>query len=130
MSNRNEVKEVDRVTDASRDTDTGRTTDIGSVMDGIGKAAVAAAIALARTPADRKNTALAAAAVALRRNLSSILAANAQDMEHARAKQLSGALLDRLRLDERRVEAMAQGLEEIIKLPDPIGTVMAEWTRP
>ncbi len=59
-----------------------------------------------------------------------ILAANARDMEAARARNLSAALLDRLQLNESRVEAMARGIEEIVALADPVGTVIAEWTRP
>ena len=51
-------------------------------------------------------------------------------MEAARARNLSGALLDRLQLNASRVEAMARGIEDIVALADPVGTVIAEWTRP
>ena len=51
-------------------------------------------------------------------------------MAAAGQKALSGALLDRLKLDDKRVEAMAKGLEEIAAFPDPVGAVLAEWTRP
>ena len=71
-----------------------------------------------------------AAATALRARRSEILAANESDRRAAAAAGLSAALLDRLSLDEGRVEAMARGLEEIRVLADPIGTVLAEWTRP
>jgi len=105
-------------------------TDIAAVMDELGRAAVAAAEALARADTATKNLALNRAATALRANRAALLAANAQDMEAARAKGLSGALLDRLVLDEKRVEDMARGVEEIAALADPIGTTIAQWTRP
>ncbi|MBS0389340.1 MAG: glutamate-5-semialdehyde dehydrogenase, partial [Proteobacteria bacterium] len=90
----------------------------------------AAAAQLALADSATKERALMAAAAALRAHGARILAANAADMEDARAAALGAALLDRLRLDERRVEAMAQGLEDIARLPDPVGAVIAEWTRP
>jgi glutamate-5-semialdehyde dehydrogenase len=77
-----------------------------------------------------KDAALAAAAARLRADAAAVLDANARDMDAARAKGLSPAMLDRLRLDAARVEQMALGLEAIAALPDPIGTVLAEWTRP
>jgi glutamate-5-semialdehyde dehydrogenase len=88
----------------------------------------AGAIESATTAA--RNLALESAAVALRAQRAAILEANAADLEAARAKSLSAALIDRLALDERRVEAMAQGVREIAALADPVGTVIAEWTRP
>jgi glutamate-5-semialdehyde dehydrogenase len=69
-------------------------------------------------------------AKAIREQAPAILAANAEDMKAAEARNLSGALLDRLKLNEARVEAMAKGLEEIAAQPDPVGRVLAEWTRP
>jgi glutamate-5-semialdehyde dehydrogenase len=82
--------------------------------------------------ADRatKDKALHAMAAELRAYGADILAANAKDMADAKAKGLSAALLDRLMLDAKRVEAMAKGLEEIAELPDPVGRVLAEWSRP
>src|SRR5450755_1718426 len=71
-----------------------------------------------------------AARAAVRARRHKLLAANDRDMFEATAKGLSPALLDRLKLDEKRVDAMAQGLEDIEHLADPIGTVLAEWTRP
>ncbi|MCE7897482.1 MAG: glutamate-5-semialdehyde dehydrogenase, partial [Gammaproteobacteria bacterium PRO8] len=59
-----------------------------------------------------------------------VITANARDMEAARQRQLSGALLDRLLLDAARVEGMAKSIDEVIALPDPVGQVMAEWQRP
>jgi glutamate-5-semialdehyde dehydrogenase len=111
---------------ASRPADTG----VRELMQGIGRAAVEAAEALALAPAKTKNEALRAAAAAVRADVVSILAANAEDMRDAQTAGLNAAMLDRLKLDERRVEAMARGLEEIVALADPIGTVIASWTRP
>jgi glutamate-5-semialdehyde dehydrogenase len=105
-------------------------TTIASAMNGIGQAARAAAEGLATVPTDQKNHALRAAAATLRARRHTLLAANERDMRAAAERELSKALLDRLALDEARVEAMARGLEDIERLPDPIGTVLAEWTRP
>ena len=69
-------------------------------------------------------------AEAIRANEARILEANAADMTDAKAKDLSAALLDRLMLDPKRVDAMAKGLEEIAALPDPVGRTLAEWDRP
>ena len=99
-------------------------------MAPIGRAAVAAAGVLARATATQKNAGLEAAARALRGRSDEILAANARDLEVARSSGLAPAMIDRLTLDEGRVEAMASGVEEIVRLADPIGTVLAEWTRP
>jgi glutamate-5-semialdehyde dehydrogenase len=103
---------------------------IAELMRGMGAAARAAAAALAFAPAEQKNRALFAAARALRLARGSILSANASDMREAMSRETSAALLDRLRLDEARVESMARGLEDIVALPDPIGTLLAEWVRP
>jgi glutamate-5-semialdehyde dehydrogenase len=104
--------------------------DIAELMAPIGRAAVAAADVLALAGAEQKNAALAAAAAALRARQSDILAANGRDMKAAEAAGLSGAMLDRLKLDAGRVEAMAKGVEQVIALADPVGTVIAEWQRP
>jgi glutamate-5-semialdehyde dehydrogenase len=69
-------------------------------------------------------------AAALRARRAELLAANARDMDAARAKGTSGAMLDRLALDETRVEGMAAGAEAIAALPDPVGTTDSSWTRP
>ena len=97
-------------------------------MRRLGEAARKASGLLALASTEAKNKALRAAAAAIRANAKKILAANAKDM--AETKELSPALRDRLMLDEQRVEAMAKGCEEVAELPDPIGAVMAEWTRP
>jgi glutamate-5-semialdehyde dehydrogenase len=90
-------------------------------------AARAAARVLSRSSDTQRNLALNAAAAALRKQSAAILAANTADLQ---AYQGLPALRDRLRLDEKRVEAMATGLEEIAALPDPLGRALAEWTRP
>ena len=104
--------------------------DVASTMRALGRDAVAAAGVLALASTADKNRALAATASALRARVPELLAANGRDMEAARAKGLTGAMLDRLALDEKRIEAMARGVEEIAALADPIGTTITQWTRP
>ncbi len=99
-------------------------------MKKLGQDAVAASRVLAQTSTEVKNTALRGAAAALRARRAEILAANEADVQKAVEKNLTPALIDRLKLDDKRVEAMARGIEEVIALADPIGTVIAEWTRP
>jgi glutamate-5-semialdehyde dehydrogenase len=103
---------------------------IGEVMDGLGRAATEAAGTLALAPTAQKNAALAAAAAAIRGRSAALLAANERDMSAARAAHLSGARLERLKLDSGRIEAIAQSIDDVAALPDPIGTVVAEWERP
>ncbi|MBT8137421.1 MAG: glutamate-5-semialdehyde dehydrogenase [Gammaproteobacteria bacterium] len=105
-------------------------TDIGEMMQALGRKARGAARELARASTNQKNEALTAAAAAIREACGQILAANEQDMAAARNKGLSGAMLDRLMLDEQRVDGMARSIEQIEQLPDPVGTVIAEWERP
>lgn len=104
--------------------------EIQDMMNGIGIAAKAAAHELSVASADTKNAALHAAAAAVRARKDEILAANAADVASAQSRGVKGSFLDRLILNEDRVEAMARGLEEVAALPDPIGTVLAEWERP
>ncbi|HEX3843717.1 MAG TPA: glutamate-5-semialdehyde dehydrogenase [Steroidobacteraceae bacterium] len=99
-------------------------------MERLGRNAVAAASVLALAEADAKNAALSAAAAAIRSATARILAANARDMSAARAANLTGALLDRLALDGKRVESVARGMEDVMALADPVGTTAAEWQRP
>jgi glutamate-5-semialdehyde dehydrogenase len=96
----------------------------------LGQAARAAAKALALAPAEQKNEALMAMAAKIRRSAADILSENRRDLEAAKAKDLKGSFIDRLTLNEARLEAMAKGLEEIAALPDPVGQIMARWTRP
>jgi len=104
--------------------------DIAAAMDRLGREAVTAAHALALAPTEQKNRALAGIAAALRAGKALLLVANALDMDAARAKGLTGAMLDRLALDDARIESMAKGVEEIAALADPVGTTVAQWTRP
>ena len=106
------------------------TTDIGELMTRLGMAAVAAASALAVVGTETKNEALTRAAAAIRGRRAAILEANVRDMAAAEDARLGGPMLDRLRLDEKRVEAIARSIEEIVGLPDPIGTIVTEWDRP
>ena len=105
-------------------------TSVPEIMKAMGRAARTAATVLSVASTDRKNLALTSAAAALRARRIQILSANDHDMQDATAKGLSPAMLDRLKVDEQRVESMARGLEAIGALADPIGTVLAEWTRP
>ena len=99
-------------------------------MTALGRAARAAATDLATTSSDQRNAALAAAAAALRSGSTAILVANEKDMAAAKEHGLGGSMLDRLFLDEGRIEAMAAGLETIIGLRDPVGRTLEEWERP
>ncbi len=103
---------------------------IGTLMTRLGAAAVAVQPVLAAAGAERKSAALRAAAAALRRSVPAILEANQLDMAGGQRRGLSGAMLDRLKLDAARIEGIARGVEEIAGLPDPVGTVAAEWARP
>ena len=105
-------------------------TDLDREMRAMARASRAAFAVLARADADRKTAALHAAAAAVRAARSDLLAANADDVADAERAGLSGAMLDRLMLDERRIASMAEGLEVVAALPDPIGTELARWTRP
>jgi len=104
--------------------------DIRAAMQSIGAAAKAAALELATATPDSKNAALHASAAAIRARKDEILTANANDVARAEANGVKGSFLDRLILDDDRVEGMARGLEEVAALADPIGTVLAEWDRP
>jgi glutamate-5-semialdehyde dehydrogenase len=96
----------------------------------MGRFARCAAQTLAVTPTAIKAAALRAAAAAIRADGDAILAANAQDIAAAEANGLSGAMLDRLRLDPARLEAMAAGVEAVAALPDPVGDVIDRSERP
>src|SRR5713226_4192054 len=104
--------------------------DLAAEMQAIGVAARAAARQLAIAPAVMKVRALREAAAAIRAATADILAANRRDLDAAQQQNLSAAMRDRLLLDEKRIEAMARGLEEIAALPEPVGRALADWTRP
>lgn len=106
------------------------TDDLAGQMRTLGQAAKQAAAVLALADRAVKDRALLTMAAALRADQAKIIAANAADMEAGRNSGLTVALLDRLMLDEKRIEAMARGLEEIAELPDPVGRDLAAWERP
>ncbi len=108
-----------------------QTTD--SLLDqmlSFGRAAREASAVLATVPGPRKAEGLRAAAVVLRARKAGIQAANDRDVASARERGLAAPMLERLALNDARIEAMAKGLEDIAAFPDPIGSVLAEWTRP
>jgi glutamate-5-semialdehyde dehydrogenase len=97
--------------------------DIAGYMRDVGRRARAASHALARADTDTKNRALRAIAAAIRRERKAILAANAEDVADARKEGLEPAMIDRLTLADKSIEAMACGVEAVAALPDPIGVV-------
>ena len=107
-----------------------RADGISQMMRRIGLEARSAAITLASASTEAKNFALRQAAANMRARIDIILAANAKDFAAGEAKDMTKAMLDRLALDHARIEAIAKGLEDVAALPDPVGTVMAEWDRP
>jgi glutamate-5-semialdehyde dehydrogenase len=104
--------------------------EIIAQLEEIGRRARQAAHALAQLSSTRKNAILHAMADGLEENQKAILAANAIDLQEGEAKGLAGAMLDRLRLDEKRLQSMASGIREVALLPDPVGEILAEWDRP
>ncbi len=102
--------------------------DPAQALQEAARAARAATSALAAAPRAQKDQALLLAAAALRAHEADITAANAEDI--AAAPGLSAAFRDRLMLNPARIEAMAKGLEEVAALPDPVGRVLTEWSRP
>lgn len=98
-------------------------------MEKMGEMAKVAARTLA-TAGAKKNEALEAIAAALQANADKIMAANAEDLENGKKNGLSAALLDRLMLDEKRIAGIAQGVREVLALPDPVGTVISGGRRP
>jgi glutamate-5-semialdehyde dehydrogenase len=104
--------------------------NIHALMAALGRAARSAARVLALAPTDTKNEALKVAAKNVRARANEILAANARDMEEARASGTSAAFLERLELDAPHVEGIAKGIEEVAALPDPVGRILARFSRP
>jgi len=100
------------------------------MMRKLGKDAQAAVSVLGTATTEQKNTALLEAAKSLRANAETIISENNKDMAAGEQKGLTPAMLDRLKLDKGRIEAMASGLEAIAELDDPVGTEMARWSRP
>ena len=104
--------------------------DLSDMMIQLGQRAKAASKVLALTNSGDKNRALANAASALFDSEQEILEANAKDMAAAKEKGLSEAMLDRLLLNKTRIASMVDGIEKIIRQPDPVGEIMSKWTRP
>lgn len=106
------------------------TDNIPALMADIGKRAKAATTALATATAERKHAALIAAADAVWARRAEIIAANAKDLDFGRDKGLSAAMMDRLMLDEGRIQGMVDGLRAVAEQADPVGAVLAEWDMP
>ncbi len=106
------------------------TQDIPALMHSLGQRARAASATLAFATPARKQAALEAAAEAILAEKATILAANARDLDHGREKGLSPAMMDRLMLDDARIDAMAEGLSAVAAQEDPVGRILAEWDRP
>ncbi|NDP48016.1 MAG: glutamate-5-semialdehyde dehydrogenase [Sulfuriferula multivorans] len=104
--------------------------DVKNYMQTLGKQARDASRDIARADTNQKNHALLAIAAAIRRDAIKLLEANARDMEHARANGLDAALLDRLEITASTVTSMAEGLEQIAALPDPVGEITDLKYRP
>ena len=106
------------------------TGDLAESMRELGRRAKAAARVLALAPTQQKDEALAAMAQECRARKGDILAANARDVAEAKTAGLGAAFLDRLALDEKRIAAIASGIDVVRELPDPVGDVIERWTRP
>jgi glutamate-5-semialdehyde dehydrogenase len=112
-------------------TDSGlEAADLAGMMLAMGRRARTAAHELALAPAARKNDALTAMTAALRQRRDAMMAANAEDVAEATAEGAAPALIDRLTLTAAAIEGMVAGIETVRGLPDPVGEVMAAWTRP
>ncbi|SHG27411.1 glutamate-5-semialdehyde dehydrogenase [Cognatishimia maritima] len=105
-------------------------TDIAALMSDIGQRAKAASAELAFAPPEQKTQALNAAADAVWARRADIIAANAKDLDYGRDKGLSPAMMDRLMLDEARIQGICNGLRAVAAQDDPVGEVLAEWDRP
>lgn len=104
--------------------------NIPELMHDIGRRARAAYEVLSAAPDGQKDMALVQAAITLRDRAADILAANAKDLAYAKEKGLDAAMMDRLKLDDKRIENMAVSLETVATLPDPVNKVIDEWERP
>jgi glutamate-5-semialdehyde dehydrogenase len=107
-----------------------RETDTAAVMPEIGQRARKAARVLALATTAQKDKALAAIAASIRQRAATILAGNAEDLAEAKRGGANAAFLDRLALDNKRIAAMAAGVDAIRDLADPVGRVTESWTRP
>ncbi len=100
------------------------------LLENLAQAARQAYRELANTPREVKDVALRRAAILLREHSKELLDANSQDLTKAKESGVKGSFLDRLQLNQERIEGMAAGLESIADLEDPVGRVLATWTRP
>jgi glutamate-5-semialdehyde dehydrogenase len=100
------------------------------MIEQICQKAKAASYEMGKLSADAKNHALCMMANAIEANAEKILAANKLDVEAARAKGVKASLLDRLSLDQKKIQTMAKEVREVSALRDPIGEILATWTRP
>lgn len=107
-----------------------RQDDIHAAMLDLGQRAKKAAQALAIASSEAKNAALETMAEKIEEAKADILAANGEDVARAKENGISGSFIDRLELDDARIQAMADGIRAISTLTDPVGAVMAAWTRP
>ncbi len=105
-------------------------TDIPALMAQIGQAAKSAAAELAFASAERKHAALISAAENVWASRDTIIAENAKDLEYGKAKGLSPAMMDRLMLDEARIQGIVDGLRAVAEQADPVGEVMEDWEQP
>jgi glutamate-5-semialdehyde dehydrogenase len=103
---------------------------LSDIMSQLGENARLGARALAIATPEQKRTALLTAAGAINAHRQKILAANARDMAAARTKGISAAFLDRLELNDARIDGIVEAVKIIAELPDPVGTVISEWDRP
>ncbi len=106
------------------------TSSVADLMQDIGRRARKAARVLALAPAPQKEQALLAMAKAIRTSTREIIAANEGDVADAKAADVVGSFLDRLTLNDARIESMAEGLEVVARLKDPVGDVLSKWKRP
>jgi glutamate-5-semialdehyde dehydrogenase len=124
VSTRDPAREDDAALDVAKQ------LDVAAQMQALGRRARAAARLIALAPDMRRNAALRAMAAALRDRAGPILAANAQDLAEARAAGQNAAFIDRLLLDDARLDDVAQAVASVADLPDPLGRVLASWTQP
>ena len=103
---------------------------LAGIMMAMGVSARAASAEVAKAGPEKRTAALKAMAARIRAAAPALMEANKEDMAAATVKGISGAMLDRLELNASRIEAMAKGIEDVAALPDPVGSVMATWTRP
>jgi glutamate-5-semialdehyde dehydrogenase len=104
--------------------------EISSIVRRLAEDARAAYGVLAEAKNEQKDMALVQSALAIREHASAIFHANEKDILEGKAAGLTEAQLDRLKLDDKRIEALAQSLETVATMPDPVNKILAEWTRP